>query len=77
MTTSALRHRPSANAHESVKVLDAWLRVEGMSRRALSKKSGVPERTLADWWYGKGDPHVALLEAALGVFDLRLKVASK
>lgn len=77
MTTPSLRNRPAATAHECIKVLDVHLRVAGMSRRALAKKSGVPERTLADWWYGKGDPHVALLEAALGVFELRLKVAAK
>lgn len=77
MTTSGLRSRPAAAAHEAVKVLDVHLRAAGMSRRALSNKSGIPERTLADWWYGKGDPHVAFLEAALGVFELRLKVAAK
>lgn len=77
MTAPALRNRPAATAHEAIKVLDVHLRVAGMSRDALARKIGVGERTVADWWLGKGDPHVALLEAALSVFNLRLKVAAK
>lgn len=76
MTTPLKRHRPATHAHEAIKALDAQCRIEGMSRRQLALKSGVPERTLADWWYGKSDPHVSLLEATLNVFKLRLKVGA-
>lgn len=77
MTTAQLRHRPAKNAHEAIKILDVQMRVEGMSRRELAKRAGVPERTLADWWYGRGDPHLSLVEAALGVFNMRFKVSGR
>lgn len=77
MTIPALRHRPAKHAHEAIKILDVQMRTEGMSRRALAKKSGVPERTLADWWYGRGSPDIFAVECALAVFDLRLKVGGK
>lgn len=68
------RHKPVASAHDEVKILDVHCRIASISRRELAKRSGVPERTLADWWYG-ADPHVSLLKAALGVFGLKLKVS--
>lgn len=71
------RGRPNPKAHEAIKVLDIRCRISGMSRRELAKRSGVPERTLADWWYAKSDPHLFLIESALAVFDLRLKVSGK
>ena len=76
MTSTRLRKGPSKLAHETVKVLDAHMRVEGMSRRQLAKLAGVHERTLADWWYGKGSPNVFMLEACLNVFHLRLKASA-
>lgn len=77
MTTPRLRHRPAKNAHEAIKILDAQMRVEGMSRRELAKRAGVPERTLADWWYGRGSPDIFTVECALSVFGLRLKASPK
>lgn len=77
MTTTKVRARPSTTAHEVIKVLDVHMRATGMTRQTLAKKSGVSERALTNWWCGKVDPCVALLEAALGVFELRLKVAAK
>lgn len=77
MSSPLARGRPNPKAHEAVKVLDVHCRLSGMSRRQLAKKSGIPERTLADWWYAKGDPHLFLIESALAVFDLRLKVSGK
>ncbi len=71
------RRKPAPQAHEAIKVLDVHMRIENMSRRTLARKSGVAEKTLADWWRGKYDPHVSMLEAALNVFELRLKVGAQ
>lgn len=77
MTSSKLRGRPSDKAHEAVKVLDVHMRINNMSRAELARKSGVATRTLADWWYGRYPPNVFLLDCALNVFGLRLKVGAK
>lgn len=75
--TAALRGRPAANAHEAIRVIDVHMRAVNMSRDMLAKKSGVSDRALEKWWNGKVHPRVMLLEAVLGVFDLKLKVTSK
>lgn len=67
---------PHPKAHEAIKVLNVHLKLAGMSRRQLSKLSGVGEATLNTWWAGKCGPHVYQLEQALKVFGLRLKVAA-
>src|SRR5690348_15436447 len=75
MTTAQLRHKPVKHAHDAIKTLDVFMRTEGMSRREVARLSGVPERTLADWWYGRGTPDLFSVEAALGVFGAGLKVS--
>lgn len=75
MTTQQLRKRPAPKAHDVIKTLDVFMRTEGMSRRELARLSGVPERTLADWWYAKGDCRLLLVDAALGVFGATMKVS--
>jgi transcriptional regulator with XRE-family HTH domain len=76
MTPQKRWPHPHPRAHELIKVLDVHLQLSGMSRRQLSKASGVGEATLTTWWQGKCCPHVYQLEQVLKVFDLRLKIAT-
>jgi transcriptional regulator with XRE-family HTH domain len=69
--------KPSPKAHELIKIIYVQMQIEGMNRTELARRSGVPMRTLNDWWRARHSPDLHLVEAALGVFDLKLKVSGK
>jgi len=48
---------------------------EGMTRKQLSDISGVPERTLKEWWNAKRGyvPRVSMLEDVLQALGYQLK----
>lgn len=69
------RRLPSQRAHELVHVIHRCCLIEGMGLPELSSLSGVSETAMNNWWRG-GNPGLAQIEAALGVFGLRAKAGA-
>lgn len=66
---------PHENAHWLVKFLHLQMMTVGMTRAELSDKSGIPERTLKEWWRARRGyvPRISMLEDALQTLGFRLK----
>lgn len=73
MTSGKQRLAPHPLCHDAIKIMDVELRLKNKTRKWLAAKSGVGERTLEEWWTGKRDPRISLVESCLQVFDMRLK----
>lgn len=74
--TGAMRlSPPHPNAHHLIKFIYVQMMLQGMTAAELDRRSGVPARTIKEWFSARRgySPRIVHLETCLQVLGFRLK----